>query len=152
MTGNEEFIRGVYRMAEGGVQDLDGWRDSFTENGVFADMAGESFSGPTLGDAVTRVAGLFPDVRRELLRVNDMGTMVAVELLIQGTHLGPMPTPAGVLQPTGKRINVRAADFFYLRDGKIETVNRYVTQNNMFAQLGIHPDFGSAVAKAAAAG
>jgi len=151
MTGNEEFIRAVYRTAEGDVQDLDGWRNSFTKDGVFTDMAGESFSGRTLGDAVTRMATLFPDVHRELLRVNDMGTMVAVELLVQGTHLGAMPTPAGVLEPTGARINVPTADFFYLRNGKIKTLNCYLTRNNMFAQLGIYPAFAAAVAKAAAA-
>jgi hypothetical protein len=36
MTGNEELIRAVYRMAEGDVQDLEGWRSSFTEDGVGA--------------------------------------------------------------------------------------------------------------------
>ena len=35
MTSNEEFVRAVYRMAEGDVLDPEGWRASFTEDGVF---------------------------------------------------------------------------------------------------------------------
>jgi ketosteroid isomerase-like protein len=151
MTRNEDYIRATYRTAEGDVLDLDGWRDAFTEDGVFTNMAGESFSGPTLPMAVSRMAEFFPDVHRELVRVNDMGGVVACEVVIQGTHLGAMPTPAGLLQPTGARINVPTADFFYLRDGKIERFNCYITRNIMFAQLGIFPNFAAVVEKTAAA-
>ena len=40
---------------------------------------------------------MFPDVHRELHRVNVMGDVVAIELAIQGTFRGPMETPAGVI-------------------------------------------------------
>ena len=35
MTSDEEFISAVYRMAEGGARDLEGWRNAFTEDGAF---------------------------------------------------------------------------------------------------------------------
>lgn len=62
------------------------------------------------------------------------GDTVAVELSIQGTFLGPLETPAGIVQPTGAKIDVPTADFWYLRDGKIETFNCYVGFSIMFAQ------------------
>ena len=43
------------------------------------------------------------------------------------------------------------ADFWYLRDGKIETFDCYVGFSIMFAQMGVMPDFASAVAAPVAA-
>ena len=64
---------------------------------------------------------------------------------------GPLETPAGIVQPTGAKIDVPTADFWYLRDGKIETFNCYVGYSIMFPQMGVLPDFASAVAEPAAA-
>jgi len=72
---------------------------------------------------------MFPDVHRELYRVNVMGDVVAIELAIQGTFLGPMETPAGVIQPTGAKVNIPCADFFYMRNGKIERFDCYPALN-----------------------
>jgi ketosteroid isomerase-like protein len=145
VTSNEEIIRAAYRTAEGSVRDLEGWRNSFTEDGVFNNIAaGESYTGDRLGDVVTYMANLFPDVHRRLLRVHETGNLVVVELLIEGTFLGTFQTPAGPVAPTGAKVSIPTADFFYLRDGKIETFNCYVSMNIMLAQMGIHPDFASA--------
>jgi ketosteroid isomerase-like protein len=150
MTSNEEIVRAAYRTAEGNVQDLAGWRNAFTEDGVVNNVAaGMSYSGDRLGDVVTYMANLLPDVHRQLLRVHETGNVVVAELLIQGTFLGPLQTPAGQVEPTGARVNIPTADFFYLRDGKIETFNCYVSMNIMFAQMGVYPDFASAVKQSA---
>jgi hypothetical protein len=45
------------------------------------------------------------------------GDVVAIELPIQGTYLGPFETPAGVIQPTGAKLDISTADFWYVRDG-----------------------------------
>jgi hypothetical protein len=55
-------------------------------------------------------------------------------------------TPAGIVQPTGAKIDFPCADFWYLRDGKIETFNCYVLAGIMLAQMGVMPNFASAVA------
>ena len=153
MTGNEEFIRATYQKAEGNVLDLAGWRNAFTEDGVFNRIdAGVVYKGDRVVDVVESMGKVLPDVHRELLHVHDMGTVVAVELLIQGTFLGPMPTAGGLLlPPTGARVNVPTADFFYLEDGKIKTFNCYVSRNIMLAQMGVQPDFASAIKAAAEA-
>ena len=154
MASNEEIVRAAYHAAEGDVLDLAAWRGSFTEDGVFNNMStGQSYTGERLDDVVTFMVGVFPDVHRELLRVNDLGNdIVAVELLIQGTFLGPFPTPLGPLAPNGAKTSTPTADFFYLRDGKIQTFNCYPSLNIRLAQMGVQPDFASAMKAAANAG
>jgi hypothetical protein len=63
---------------------------------------------------------------RELHRVNVLGDMVAVELSIQGTFLGPLQTPSRTFEPTGAKVDGPCADFWYLRDGKIERFDCYI--------------------------
>ena len=151
MATNEEIVRAAYRTAEGSVRNLQGWLDSFTPDGVFNMMStGESYSGERLGDVVTLMWGVFPDNHRELLEVHDAGeNLVVVKLLIQGTFQGPFPTPAGPLAPNGAKTSVPAADFLYLRDGKIERFDCYPMMNVRLAQMGVSIDFASAVQKAA---
>jgi ketosteroid isomerase-like protein len=149
---NEAIVRRAYHAAEGNVLDVAGFVASFADDGVFNDVVGqESYRGEQLGDVVLRMAKLIPDVHRELHRVSVLGEVVAVELSIQGTFLGPLETPAGIVQPTGAKIDVPTADFWYLRDGKIETFNCYVGYSVMFPQMGVMPDFASAAAAPAAA-
>ena len=72
----------------------------------------------------------------------------AVARALQGTgfHLrGPMETHAGVIQPTGAKVNIPCADFFYMRNGKIERFDCYPALNIMLKQMGVPPDFASAV-------
>ncbi|WP_285542623.1 hypothetical protein [Streptomyces lavendulae] len=59
--------------------------------------------------------------------------------------------PAGVVQPTGARLDVPTADFWYVEGGRIEEFNCYVGLSVMLAQLGVPPDFAAAVDAPAAA-
>jgi len=63
--------------------------------------------------------------------------MVAVELSIQGTFLGPLQTPFGTFEPTGAKVDGPCADFWYLRDGKIERFDCYIMFDTMRAQMGL---------------
>ena len=143
---NEAIVRNAYHTAEGNVLDIPGWIASFTEDGVFNNVTGEeSHQGEHLKDVVIAFGPMFPDVHRELHRVNVMGDVVAIELSIQGTFRGPMETPAGVIQPTGAKVNIPCADFFYMRNGKIERFDCYPALKIMLKQMGVPPDFASAV-------
>jgi hypothetical protein len=123
---NEAIIRNAYHTAEGNILDLPGWIGSFTGDGVFNNVSGEaSYRGEHLKDVVITFAKMFPDVHRELYRVNVMG--------------------AGVVQPTGAKIDIPCADFFYMRNGKIERFDCYPALNIMLKQMGVPPDFASAV-------
>jgi hypothetical protein len=95
--------------------------DLFAEDGVLNGIGGvsgqKSYRGEQLGDVVVWMGKLFPDVHRELHRVNVLGDVVAIEVSIRGTFLGPFETPAGVIQPTGAKLDIPTADFWYVRDG-----------------------------------
>jgi SnoaL-like domain len=120
-TDTEALVRRAYHLAEGDVLDVQGFIDLFAEDGVLNGIGGvsgqESYRGEQLGDVVVWMGKLVPDVHRELHRVNVLGDVVAIEVSIRGTFLGPFETPAGVIQPTGAKINFPTADFSYARDG-----------------------------------
>ncbi|QFZ17756.1 nuclear transport factor 2 family protein [Saccharothrix syringae] len=146
MKSNEEIVREAYRLAEGNVLDGAGFRALFTEDGTFNDVPNsQTFRGDQIPQALTGLAGIFPDIHRELLEVRALGDVVAVELRIQGTHLGGFPTPIGDIRPTGRRIDMPAADLWYLREGKIARFNCYNATSVMLAQIGAAPDFKSAI-------
>jgi len=145
---NEAVVRRAYHTADGDVLDVAGFIDCFAEDGVFNNIVTkESYRGERLGDVVLGMAKLLPDVHRELYRVTVHGDMVAVELSIQGTFLGPLETPAGTVKPTGAKIDIPCGDFWYLRDGKIEVFNCYALFGVMYEQMGVQLDFASAVTR-----
>ena len=116
---------------------------------IDARMGDESYRGEQLGDVVVWMGKFLPDVHRELHRVNVLGDVVAIEVSIRGTFLGPFETPAGVIQPTGAKVEFPTADFWYLRNGKVEVFDCHIAFTTLFAQLGILPDYASAVAASA---
>ena len=56
-----------------------------------------------------------------------------------------------MIQPTGAKLDIPTADFWYVRDGKIREFKCRIGVTTMFAQLGVLPDFASAVAASAPA-
>ena len=141
---NEAIVRHAYHTAEGSVLDVAGFVGLFADDGVInlghagiEPLGLESYRGEQLGDLVLSIAKYYPDIHRELHRVNVLGDMVAVELSIQGTFQQPLQTPAGVVQPTGAKVDGPCADFWYLRDGKIERFDCYIMFDTMRAQMGV---------------
>jgi hypothetical protein len=41
-----------------------------------------------------------------------------------------------VIQPTGAKLDIPTADFWYIRDGKVQEFNCHIGTTTMFAQLG----------------
>ncbi len=51
-----------------------------------------------------------------------------------------------MIQPAGAKLAIPTADFWHVRDGKIQEFNCHIAVATMFAQLGVLPDFTSATA------
>ncbi|HEY3607177.1 MAG TPA: nuclear transport factor 2 family protein [Pseudonocardiaceae bacterium] len=149
-TDAEALVRRAYHCAEGDVLDVQGFIDLFAQDGVFNGIGGvsgqESYRGARMGDLIVWLGKLLPDIHREFHRFNVLGDVVAIELSIQGTFLGPFQTPNGVIQPTGTRLDIPTADFWYLRDGKVRVFDCHIGMTTMFAQMGVLPNFTAAVA------
>jgi predicted ester cyclase len=90
-----------------------------------------------LPEQVENYARAFPDMHRELYRVYVSGSIVVVQLALQGTHLGPLHLPAGILPPTGKRMDAPCCDVFELIDGKIKRFDCYPEGTIILTQLGV---------------
>jgi predicted ester cyclase len=146
---NEQIIRKAYERAE--KVDVKGWVECFTSDGTFTDMSiGVTYRGPDgpsgLGKTVEVYAKAFPDMHRELYRFFSVGDVIVVELALQGTHKGPLPTPMGILPPTGKRMDAPCCDVFRLVNGKIQSFNCYPSGTVIFAQLGVLSNIEAAIA------
>ena len=155
LTGREKanlaVVLQAYHDGEGDSLDPQGFMDLFAADGVLNGIGGvegqTSLRGTQLSGLITFLAQFLPDIHRELKQITVSGDVVSIELSIQGTFLGPFETPAGVIQPTGAKIDFPTADFWYLRNGKIETFDCHIAFTTLFAQLGILPDYASAVGK-----
>ena len=134
---HEQIIRKVYEAAE--IQDGEGFAAAFTEDGVFHDMSsGTRYQGHAeLGAFIGYFASIFPDMHRELYRIYPSGDTVVVELSLNGTQNGPLPTPYGIVPPTGRKMSVPNCDVFTLKDGKVQLFNCYWMSTPMLAQLGV---------------
>ena len=146
---NEQIMRRAYAVAE--RVHIKGWVDRFTPDGTFTDMSiGVTYQGPEgpngLGQTVAVFAKAFPDMHRELYRFFSMGDVVVVELALQGTHQGPLPTPMGTLPATGKRMDAPCCDVFRIVNGKIQSFHCYPSGTVIFAQLGVLSNIEAAIA------
>ena len=148
---NLAVVLQAYHDGEGASLDPQGFRDLFAEDGVLNGIGNElgqtSLRGTQLSDLITFLAQFLPDIHRELKQITVSGDVVSIELSIQGTFLGPFQTPAGVIQPTGAKIDFPTADFWYLRDGKVEVFDCHIAFTTLYAQLGVLPDYASALGK-----
>src|SRR5712691_12554373 len=153
LTGREKanlaVVLQAYHDGEGDSLDPQGFRDLFAADGVFNGIGGvdgqDSLRGTQISDVITFLAQFLPDIHRELKQITVSGDVVCIELAIQGTFLGPFQTPVGPIQPTGAKIDFPTADFWYLRHGKVEVFDCHIAFTTMFAQLGVLPDYASAV-------
>ena len=150
---NLAVVLQAYHDGEGDSLDPQGFMDLFAADGVLNGIGGvegqTSLRDEQLSGLIVFLGKLFPDVHRELKQITVNGDVVAIELSIQGTFLGPLETPAGVIQPTGAKVDFPTADFWYLRDGKVEVFDCHIAFTTLFAQLGVLPDYASAVAASA---
>jgi predicted ester cyclase len=145
---NLATVLGAYHAAEGNVLEPDAFVNSFTKDGVFNSVVvNQSYRGDALRNVVINTAALFPDVHRDLRTITVRGDTVSIQLHIQGTFEGPLQTPAGVIKPTGAKVDFPTDDFFFLQNGKIKEFDCLIGLSAEMSQLGVDFDWASAVGK-----
>jgi predicted ester cyclase len=145
---NLATVLNAYHAAEGTSLNPDAFVNSFTKDGVFNSVVvNQSYQGDALRTVVTSTAALFPDVHRDLRTITVRGDTVAIQLHIQGTFLGPLQTPAGIVKPTGAKVDFPTDDFFTMRNGKIERFDCLIGLSAELSQMGVNFDWASAVGK-----
>jgi ketosteroid isomerase-like protein len=142
---NEKVIRELYESAE--VKDSARFVSLFADGGYFWDVsAGAKYFGNDIGRTVDIYAEAFPDMHRQLDKLDVFGDMVVVELSLNGTHRGNLALPAGTIPPTGKEMHTPCCDVFHLKDGKVVSFHCYTAATILFAQLGVLGNLGAAFA------
>jgi predicted ester cyclase len=84
----------------------------------------------------------FPDLRHEVLDYVESDDTVALELIVRGTHAGPLQTPQGELPPTGREVVWESTDYVKVRDGRIASWHVYTDGVAFLVRLGLMPEPG----------
>lgn len=110
-----------------------------TDDFELVDMAlGISWHGQQgWGEWLQNWATSMPDARVNLETTTAQGDRIVTEHTGGGTHTGPLNTPAGAIPPTGKTIQLKFAEVFEMRDGKIRTMRAYWDTGSLMRQLGL---------------
>jgi len=91
--------------------------------------------GKALADFIKSVLTAFPDLRFEVISRGDTGGgLVAVQLVLHGTHTGSFMdgTP-----PTGRTVAYPLASFAKIEGDKIRTEHIYLDRQTVAEQLGL---------------
>ena len=78
----------------------------------------------------------FPDmvIRHDSIVGN--GNKVAVEFTATGTHTGPLKTPNGDIPPSGKKVNLKVAEFYEWENGHFTKMKNYQDAADLMRQIG----------------
>jgi predicted ester cyclase len=99
-------------------------------------VGGQVLSGPEgVEGAVTWLRTAFPDLRFEIDDLVSDGDRVALRWTASGTHLGPFDD----LQPTGRNVEWKGADWLRLRGGQIIEVWAFADGGVLLDQLMADP-------------
>jgi hypothetical protein len=55
--------------------------------------------------------------------------------LMRGRHTGPLPTPLGTVQPTGREVAVRTIDVLTIADDRVVAVTVVADELGLLSQL-----------------
>jgi len=140
LTGADEETAAIGRT----IADVYNSRDFDRLDGVIAPDAeyrnvatGEVFRG---AEGVKRYqrnwAAAFPESRVEIRNFAACGETVTVEFVGRGRHTGPMNTPQGTIEPTGKDVELALCDVLSVRGGRITGGRTYYDVASLMRQLG----------------
>jgi ketosteroid isomerase-like protein len=137
MTSREVFERGTDTFNS---HDVDGFA------AVLADDVSFAAPGAVRGEGKTACVGFyagwfaaFPDAHVEVNGIHFVEDLAVEEGTFTGTHEGVLHTPAGHIQPTGRRVNLDYIQVIRLRDGKHVSFNLMFDRLLMLEQLGLVP-------------
>lgn len=76
-----------------------------------------------------------PDLRGTVLSAMRDGDRLCVELHWEGTHRGPLETPAGTVPASGNHVSTRAVELHTIRDGRIVDWTHYLDMMTFMTQI-----------------
>lgn len=126
---------GIERFNE---SDWSGLRSMLADDIVYEETgAGVRVEGAdALVDGLAGWKSAFPDLRGEVVRAVSSGTTVVLEVRWRGTHEGPLPTPAGVVPPSGAAVETTSTFWQEFRDGLLVEERNHLDLLTLLTQIG----------------
>ena len=121
--------------------DWEGCKALLTANSVY-DEVGTSRRVEGVDDIISSLQGwkeAMPDTKGTVTNSFASGNTANLEVTWQGTHTGPLQTPAGVIEATGKQQNTRSSFLMNIEGGKIKESRNYFDMLSIMQQLDILP-------------
>ena len=92
-------------------------------------------------DYLMQFAKAFPDASWESVHEHETADAAVDEGYFVGTHTGPLTAPTGeTIEPTGKRVRLRACDVATVSGGQVRSHRFYFDQMEFLGQLGLVPE------------
>ena len=79
----------------------------------------------------------FPDITLQHTNKVVQGDQVVVEFVATGTHLGPLITPNGEVEATGKPVTLNVVEIHTWKDGKLVNLVQYQDPTSPLKQIGV---------------
>jgi hypothetical protein len=77
------------------------------------------------------------EARLETAETLEIGNIAVDEGFLTGTHTGPLRTPDGDVEPTGKRVRIRSCDIVAVSGGVAVSHRFYYSELEFLIQLGL---------------
>jgi steroid delta-isomerase-like uncharacterized protein len=120
--------------------DWDRFRAAHTPDTVYQDPAvGRVEGADRVTEAVQGWKRAFPDANGTITNAFASSDSVTLEITWEGTQSGTLDTPQGAIPPSGRRVNVPAAQVLTLQDGKIKENRHYFDLLTLLQQIGAAP-------------
>ena len=118
--------------------DADALVAVYAEGGTYHNpRVDHPLTGQAIGDFAKSVWAAYPDMSLEIISRGDTGGgLVATQLVLHGTHTGPLMdgTP-----PTGRTVTYPVATFAQIEGDKIRSEHVYLDRQTVAQQLGLKP-------------
>ena len=111
----------------------------FAPDGTLEEPAGRAAGRDEVVAYWQQFFAAFPDLRVVDEVEGDGGDTAINEWSAVGTHLGPLETPDGTVEATGRSIALRGCDVIGVRGGEITGHRVYYDPVQLGAQLGLEP-------------
>jgi hypothetical protein len=123
------------------------WREPVPEGDAGIAAFGACYAAElTVNGAPVTLAGLverartlqraYTDIRPEVLEVIAAPGRVVVAFVMHVRHTGPLPTPLGVVPPTGRAAAARTIDILAVRDDRVTAVTVVADELSLLTGLG----------------
>ena len=119
-------------------RDMNAYLENQTSDGSITLTDGTVLKGAEAIRQFTEMMwGAFPDAKITFGDQVLSPDAAATEVIIEGTHTGPLPGPDGMIEPTGKKVKLHSLSLLKIRDGKIASERVYNDSAEMMHQLGL---------------